>query len=493
MHFNIFLLLFPSSDTKHSKTLDSVGEPPGSTLTGGTSATGDEAVKLKAAAEDSSHLSDQSVKSLASQPQASTSLQLGPGRSSLSLAEGVSTYPGGSQQEFGQSIASGATLSGPPSNSLLALQQRLHRECLNLPDPDNHHHNPRQIRRHSGGASVSGLRTEEDGGDEDDSGAMPEGYFHRLQNRWMSGQNSGNQRSLEPTPSQAGPVSLASPLVSRVSAQSVHGENTHASESLVSDGASCRGASHGEHPPEVPPHSQPRAAENTNSSSSPAQLHVHHNQPQAQFHASRLIHRHPMPSIRPNATSNRQRQLEALQRQEELLRSKSRALAAARVRQPQGGMPSSPLQPDQPEQQQQNNIPVAEASGPVREAEQRDKTASNRKSANASNKDNVDEDDDGDDGGPPAPTLIPSKNKMDVHVLDISRALSDRVVRWGPLSELQPPGAPDETICCSLIAGRAELALFGGVRRDLAGADLGPAGVSNMAVSRLYLLGPGSL
>lgn len=136
-----------------------------------------------------------------------------------------------------------------------------------------------------------------------------------------------------------------------------------------------------------------------------------------------------MPSIRPNAMNNRQKQLEALQRQEELLRSKSRALAAARF--------------------QKHNDSATDACAD------------------------------------PVPELVLTRNKMDVHVLDISRVLTDGVAEWKPLSELQPTGAPTETICCSLVEGRGELMLFGGVIRNQ-----GSPVMTNTAVNKLYILQP---
>merc|ERR1719481_1440898 len=130
-----------------------------------------------------------------------------------------------------------------------------------------------------------------------------------------------------------------------------------------------------------------------------------------------------MPSIRPNAMNNRQRQLEALQRQEELLRSKSQALAAKRL---------------------------ASAEG-------------------SSEKEVI-------------PEFIETKNRMDVHVLDISCVLSGHTAKWKELSELQASNAPIETICCSLVEGRGELVLFGGVIRE------GTIPVTvNTAINKLYL------
>ncbi|XP_059143292.1 RING finger protein B-like [Physella acuta] len=232
-----------------------------------------------------------------------------------------------------------------PNKSLLALQQKLHRECVNLADPDNHHHNPH-------------------GSDE------AEGYFHRLNNRW------GNEASPDPN-------------------------YFHQQQS------------------ENSPHNYNQPEQGTfqrRNQNVPANVRGRG----AGF----------MPSIRPNAMCNRQKQLEALQRQEEILRSKSRALSAAR-----------------------NKKPV-----------------------------DVNQDVDLEEN---VPDIIPTKNKMDVHVVNISGVLTDEVAVCRPLSELQPPGAPTETICCSLLEGRGELILFGGAIRDVKASD-----GTNTAINKLYVLQP---
>ncbi|GFN75899.1 F-box only protein 42 [Plakobranchus ocellatus] len=415
------------------------------------------------------------------------------------------------------------TSSATPHNSLLALQQRLHRECLNLPDLDNHHY----IRRRSGGTGPTGWRGEGALGrdDDEDNEAVPEGYFHRLHNRWLEGQGAAGERGAsgniqQPSSSQMEPSSSSS---GSAEASGSAAQNNVRDISETS-GATCHFSSVNQsvrttvHPTLC---SKSQDTENLNSSSSQqglasAQLHQHqqqkHFQPFRQSHpqspgqgsSSRL-----MPSIRPNATSNRQRQLEALQRQEELLRSKSRSLAAARSRQAYTSSSQQENQPPQQRQQQhgqnQNDLPHHREDRQNVDPQPQDPQEVERgihleanylkngnKKGHIDNEDDHDMDDDGDDEeDPSAPILIPSKNKMDVHILDISNALTSGVVRWGPLSELQPCGAPDETICCSLVEGRGELALFGGVRRDMSGSGMGPGGVSNMAVSRLYLLHPG--
>lgn len=65
------------------------------------------------------------------------------------------------------------------------------------------------------------------------------------------------------------------------------------------------------------------------------------------------------------------------------------------------------------------------------------------------------------------PVLCPN-HRMALYVLDTSRAVSDHVVTWLPPSPL-PPGsdAPQESILYSLVAGRTELIMFGGLRKDI--------------------------
>ncbi|CAG5117957.1 unnamed protein product, partial [Candidula unifasciata] len=269
-----------------------------------------------------------------------------------------------------------------PNSKLLSLQQQLHRDCMNLPDPNNHHH-----RSHVAG---------------DDA----EGYFHRISNRW--GNEQGASQHHQNSNGQMLPL--------------YHPQQHEYVHRPVLPSASLH-------------HPQPHEYVHR-----PLILHTPppQNADQPQFgslqrlnnnHLSSGRSRGSMPSIRPNAMNNRQKQLEALQRQEELLRSKSRALAASRIQRP--------------------NDQVVDASAEL------------------------------------VPEVVSSRNKMDMHVLDISRVLTDGVAEWRPLSELQPNGAPTETICCSILEGRGELMLFGGVIRNQ-----GSPVVTNTAVNKLYLLQP---
>ena len=52
-------------------------------------------------------------------------------------------------------------------------------------------------------------------------------------------------------------------------------------------------------------------------------------------------------------------------------------------------------------------------------------------------------------------------------VLDLSRAVSHRVVSWLDLRSNASLSAPEETILYTLVRGRAELVLFGGIQKDV--------------------------
>ncbi|XP_076451876.1 uncharacterized protein LOC143287640 [Babylonia areolata] len=62
--------------------------------------------------------------------------------------------------------------------------------------------------------------------------------------------------------------------------------------------------------------------------------------------------------------------------------------------------------------------------------------------------------------------VAPPRNPMVLHVLDLSRVVSTRTAAWLPTRDTPIPGAPEETIFFSLVEGRGELVLFGGIRRD---------------------------
>lgn len=122
------------------------------------------------------------------------------------------------------------------------------------------------------------------------------------------------------------------------------------------------------------------------------------------------------PSVRPNAMKNRQKQLEALLKYEKKFR-----------------------QTDKP--QRDETQPSTSAMGNVQ----------------------------------PGPSLSPRKpakpisvsSMMVLHVLDISNVLETKTVSWQKLSFDNLHEAPEETIFYSLVEGRGELLMFGGIERDI--------------------------
>ena len=127
-----------------------------------------------------------------------------------------------------------------------------------------------------------------------------------------------------------------------------------------------------------------------------------------------------MPSIRPNAMRNRKKLLEVLQRYEDRIKAQRR-----------DGGPQRDLV----------NEPVAAIFNLMAPAASVQNTA--------------------------------AVNPMYMHVLDISEAVSKRVVTWLPLHTNCDDNAPEETIFYSLIEGRGELIMFGGIQTDLGGMQRG--------------------
>lgn len=64
------------------------------------------------------------------------------------------------------------------------------------------------------------------------------------------------------------------------------------------------------------------------------------------------------------------------------------------------------------------------------------------------------------------PPLGCIRNPMCMYVLDISNAASSGTVSWRALRN-QCHSAPDEIILYSLVLGRGELIMFGGIQKDL--------------------------
>ena len=78
--------------------------------------------------------------------------------------------------------------------------------------------------------------------------------------------------------------------------------------------------------------------------------------------------------------------------------------------------------------------------------------------------------------------------RMALSVLDISKALSDRVVTWLPPSPLPPDSeVPQECILYSLVRGRTELIMFGGLMKDISlGGQLRDLSQANKPMNDIY-------
>jgi len=58
-------------------------------------------------------------------------------------------------------------------------------------------------------------------------------------------------------------------------------------------------------------------------------------------------------------------------------------------------------------------------------------------------------------------------HRMTTHILDISNCLTEHYVTWQPISPILSPEAPQESILYSLVLGRTELIMFGGLQKDV--------------------------
>jgi F-box protein 42 len=109
---------------------------------------------------------------------------------------------------------------------------------------------------------------------------------------------------------------------------------------------------------------------------------------------------------------------------------------------------------------------------------------------------------------PPAPAAVPvaaaaapkvhrcSCHRLAMYVLDISKATTDYVVEWLSYKSNTPIDSPEEAILYSLVKGRGELIMFGGIQKDISAMNARAAGHGgghneNDSVSNgLYFLTP---
>ena len=144
-----------------------------------------------------------------------------------------------------------------------------------------------------------------------------------------------------------------------------------------------------------------------------------------------------VPSVRPNAMRNRQKQLEALKRYEDRIKK--------HMRQEKEGFA----------QDHHQHLGGAAASSDESDNEF-------------------------------VPTCMQQQrpsHRMYVHVLDISKAIIDGTVEWLPLTMEHAGQAPEETILYSLVHGRGEIIMFGGIQAGAntmqMGMHISPQVVSN--------------
>lgn len=139
------------------------------------------------------------------------------------------------------------------------------------------------------------------------------------------------------------------------------------------------------------------------------------------------------PSVRPNAMNNRPKQLEALKKMEEKLRE-------------------SMVQQAKHRQHEHNRTNEPSMSHLSRHREPR--------------------------------------SQMQLHVLDISNVVSHCEVTWRPVIETFSTEAPDETTLYSLVEGRGELIMFGGIQRDVQSMQRGMDLKAHLVSNILYILSP---
>ena len=80
---------------------------------------------------------------------------------------------------------------------------------------------------------------------------------------------------------------------------------------------------------------------------------------------------------------------------------------------------------------------------------------------------------------------------MTTHILDISHAISDHFVTWQPVSPVNSCEAPQESILYSLVLGRTELVMFGGLQKDVSlNGGRGQQNNSETVSNCLFFLNP---
>lgn len=88
------------------------------------------------------------------------------------------------------------------------------------------------------------------------------------------------------------------------------------------------------------------------------------------------------------------------------------------------------------------------------------------------------------------------RNPMVIHVLDLSEVITNRTATWLPVRETYMPGSPEETIFYSLVEGRGELVLFGGIHNNqnsMQRVNSPPASTTHSVSNGLYIISPRQL
>ena len=95
-----------------------------------------------------------------------------------------------------------------------------------------------------------------------------------------------------------------------------------------------------------------------------------------------------------------------------------------------------------------------------------------------------------------SPTAEPTTcacQRLTIHVLDISQAISNQVVTWHPVRPNSSRNAPEETILYTLTLGHGELIMFGGIQKDVSAmASAGTSQDGDTVSNALYFLTPPS-
>jgi len=86
------------------------------------------------------------------------------------------------------------------------------------------------------------------------------------------------------------------------------------------------------------------------------------------------------------------------------------------------------------------------------------------------------------------PTQKVVTHPMYIHCLDLNNVTTTRAVTWLPLTKYGVENAPEETLFYSLVLGRGELIMFGGIQTDVNNMRR-PIQSSNVVSNAVYFLG----